>query len=273
MEQKFFGYVYVHTDKTNGKQYIGQSIQPSKRRWRETAYRSSVIFYNALRARGGFSQFESKIIEYALSQKELDLLEEKYIKEYKTLAPNGYNALSIAVGKVVYTPEVRKKISDSHKEFHAQRKHEIVAINRKHHKFENEVETKHCSRCNRFKTLDNFVKFRRTWDGLFNFCKSCVKKKRKYPKRLSQEQWKESYRTRNEKMTFSVKKAYEDIELRNLISERNRKPLKAINVKTGETLFFKSAMEAKVAGFNNTCISRCIKQNKPYRGFIWSKVS
>lgn len=46
---------------------------------------------------------------------------------------------------------------------------------RKEHKFDNDIELKHCGKCDSWKTLVNFNKLKSSWDGLRHQCKDCVK--------------------------------------------------------------------------------------------------
>ena len=50
-------------------------------------------------------------------------------------------------------------------------------MKRKEHKIINNVELKHCNKCNQWKELKNFNKSKKQWDGLRFYCKSCLKKK------------------------------------------------------------------------------------------------
>lgn len=88
-------YIYLITDKTNNKQYIGQTINFEKR-MKEHTYgrnkRRNCIIDKAIQKHKK-ENFEFKIIDSATSQEEIDLLEKKYIKEYNCLKPNGYNIL------------------------------------------------------------------------------------------------------------------------------------------------------------------------------------
>ena len=44
---------------------------------------------------------------------------------------------------------------------------------RKHHEIIQNIEHKHCGKCNKWKVLDNFGKCKPNWDGLYCFCKVC----------------------------------------------------------------------------------------------------
>jgi hypothetical protein len=48
---------------------------------------------------------------------------------------------------------------------------------RKLHRVVNDVEEKHCSKCNVWKSIDNFRNYDRKWDGLRSHCKICEQKK------------------------------------------------------------------------------------------------
>ena len=88
-------YVYMFTNKINGMSYIGQSINPEKR-YKEHLYgrksKKDTYFDKALKKYGDIN-FEYKIIDSALSQEQIDKLEQFYIKKYNTLKPFGYNIL------------------------------------------------------------------------------------------------------------------------------------------------------------------------------------
>lgn len=88
-------YIYLIKNKINNKNYIGQTINYEKR-IKEHLYlrkdRKNMIIDSAIN-KYGKENFEFKIIDIAYSQNKIDELERKYIKEYNSLIPNGYNIL------------------------------------------------------------------------------------------------------------------------------------------------------------------------------------
>ena len=83
---------YMHTNKINGKRYIGITCQDPKARWGSTG--NGYIgqpFYNAIE-KYGWDNFDHEIIADGLSKAEAMILEGKKIEEYKTyMHENGYN--------------------------------------------------------------------------------------------------------------------------------------------------------------------------------------
>lgn len=86
--------IYMHTNKINGKKYIGQTFQNIEYRWRQdgSGYKGQP-FYNAIE-KYGWDNFEHKILKQnILSQEEANSWEIYYIKKYNTYnARYGYNA-------------------------------------------------------------------------------------------------------------------------------------------------------------------------------------
>lgn len=85
--------IYKHTNKKNGKVYIGQTIQKPEDRWKNGAgYRSCVKFYNAIQ-KYGWDNFEHEILEQKeMTQKEADEKENYYISFYNSQNDEkGYN--------------------------------------------------------------------------------------------------------------------------------------------------------------------------------------
>lgn len=82
--------VYKHTNKINGKVYIGQTINYSKR-CTPSNYKGSTYFYNAIQEYG-WNNFSHEFLKTNLSQEEADYWECYFIKLYKSTDPlYGYN--------------------------------------------------------------------------------------------------------------------------------------------------------------------------------------
>ena len=111
------GYVYLVTNKVNGKKYVGQSLQPDiKTRW--NSHRSikkrtvGRILHNAYK-KYGFDKFDYKIICICFDE-DTNKYEEEYIKKYNTLYPNGYNLLQGGNNKK-HNEETKRMLSELNK--------------------------------------------------------------------------------------------------------------------------------------------------------------
>lgn len=90
--------IYIIKNEINNKVYIGQSINIEKRIkehfWKaqnkkDVSYNTAI--HQAIR-KYGKENFSWKILQEC-TEEELDSLEKKFIKEYNSLTPNGYNIL------------------------------------------------------------------------------------------------------------------------------------------------------------------------------------
>ena len=79
------GFVYISTNNINGKRYVG-SHNGSRKKY----FGSGVLIKKALKKYGN-KNFSREILEECETIEEARSLEEKYIREYDTLYPNGYN--------------------------------------------------------------------------------------------------------------------------------------------------------------------------------------
>lgn len=90
--------IYKITNLINGKCYIGQSLNISRRIY-DHFYRSqdensnayNALLHQAIR-KYGKENFEWEVIKKC-NAGELDKLEKKYIQEYNSITPNGYNIM------------------------------------------------------------------------------------------------------------------------------------------------------------------------------------
>lgn len=82
--------VYVHTNKINGKKYVGQSSNVVQR-WRcgGKNYFSSAKFFNAIK-KYGWDNFTHEILFQDLNKEAANNIEKQLIKEYDSIN-NGYN--------------------------------------------------------------------------------------------------------------------------------------------------------------------------------------
>lgn len=108
--------VYIHTNKTNDKKYIGITGQnPPERRWRNgTAYKNNPYFINAIE-KYGWDGFKHEVILTGVTLVYAQQVEIALIKHYKTRNPlYGYNLTNGGEGVEAMTDEIRKKISVAH---------------------------------------------------------------------------------------------------------------------------------------------------------------
>lgn len=107
--------VYMHTNKLNGKKYIGQTRQPLNQRWREgKGYkRANSHFFNAIQ-KYGWGNFKHEVLAEGLTCDEANELEIKFIAEYNTTNKEyGYNA-EIGGKNSPCSEETRQLISLNH---------------------------------------------------------------------------------------------------------------------------------------------------------------
>lgn len=84
--------VYVHTNKVNGKRYVGITRQKPNQRWRDgKGYKQCTYFERAIN-KYGWDGFDHEIIADKLTEEEAKNMERLLIRELKTQDENyGYN--------------------------------------------------------------------------------------------------------------------------------------------------------------------------------------
>lgn len=111
-----FGRIYCVTSKTSGKRYVGQTINAIESRLGGhvcSALRqgSELPFHRAIRLYG-IDDFEVTLLEECDSIDNLNSAEVKWIAEFNTLAPNGYNCTTGGDGFVM-SEDTKFRISQS----------------------------------------------------------------------------------------------------------------------------------------------------------------
>lgn len=82
-------YIYLITNLINGKQYVGQTTDFT-RRMTAHKYGAKQLIDQAIQ-KYGKDNFTYEIIDQSDDSEEINNLEIKYIKDYNSLVPNGYN--------------------------------------------------------------------------------------------------------------------------------------------------------------------------------------
>jgi group I intron endonuclease len=109
--------IYLRTNKINGKQYVGQTVNFEKRQneWNcnKAIYAGSYI--NNAREKYGIENWVVKVLRECDTQDELDEWEKYYIKTLNTKRPFGYNLTDGGGGLSGYclSEETKEKISKS----------------------------------------------------------------------------------------------------------------------------------------------------------------
>ena len=125
MDKKYC--IYKHTNRVNGKIYIGQTYQEPKKRWQNglSAYSHNEHFYNAIK-KYGWNNFDHEILLENLSKEEMKYWEDYYIEYYESRNPDkGYNIMKggqVSPFQILWQDEnFRKKISQQQSELMKER--------------------------------------------------------------------------------------------------------------------------------------------------------
>lgn len=104
--------VYCHTNRINGKKYIGITSQRPERRWSNgRGYVNNEYFYRSIQ-KYGWHNFQHEILYTDLSKEEAESIEINLISEYGCTDPQkGYNIEQGGNGTEKFTDEIKSKIS------------------------------------------------------------------------------------------------------------------------------------------------------------------
>lgn len=114
------GYIYLRTNRINGKKYVGLTtdLKTRQNRWNDLNQPYAGKAINRARAKYGIDSFSFEILKEC-DDKELDKWEIYYIKELNTKVPYGYNMTDGGGGTSGYTyshsEETKKKMSEARK--------------------------------------------------------------------------------------------------------------------------------------------------------------
>lgn len=109
--------VYVHTNKINGKKYVGVTGQDPEKRWNNgKGYtKRQPHMYNAIQ-KWGWDNFEHQILISDISVEDASFIEQALIAEWNLQDPQyGYNAQSGGLTHATLSDEIKEKISKAHK--------------------------------------------------------------------------------------------------------------------------------------------------------------
>ena len=115
--------IYKATNKLDGKCYIGQSTFDLDKRKGEhlrgsRRQRPKYYLHRAIK-KHGMDNFEWAVLAECDTRDEMNKTEMKFIEQYKSLAPNGYNSIMMALGGDLFSQfsetkmeRIRKRISE-----------------------------------------------------------------------------------------------------------------------------------------------------------------
>lgn len=107
--------VYCFTNKINGKKYVGLTSNVKQRHRQHKSTRNRCpVFSNAIK-KYGFENFDFEVLVEDLSREEASRFEIKFIKEFNTLVPNGYNRTEGGDSSVKHTKETIEKIIEKNR--------------------------------------------------------------------------------------------------------------------------------------------------------------
>lgn len=100
--------VYVHTNKIDGKKYVGITKQEPEKRWNNGAgYKSNHRFYEAIE-KTGWENFSHDIIATGLSKMDAEIMEAELIEQYHSNVENfGYNIQSGNVNNITLDDDAK----------------------------------------------------------------------------------------------------------------------------------------------------------------------
>ena len=109
--------VYVHTNKTNGKKYIGITCRKPEERWHGGSnYKYNPHFYRAIK-KYGWDGFDHEVLFFGLTKSQADSWERALIAQWNTTDENyGYNIGLGGEGHESFSARTRKKMSRSAKQ-------------------------------------------------------------------------------------------------------------------------------------------------------------
>ena len=270
-----FGVVYKHTNKVNGKVYIGKTTQNINRRFRNgRGYKSCVVFNNAIN-KYGWSNFETTILYRTTHLEELKKIEGEYILKYKSNNPKyGYNIVEIDKGLDVYPEESRLKMAKARYKYLATLTEPLIPHNKNVHIANKAGDIcKKCPKCQEIKILGDFGKYKKTWDGLNYTCRKChnAVTKAAYARipKLSKEEVDQSYKNRTEAKVKGAAWLKDNLEWKQQQSDRNSKPVEKLSL-VGEVIKeYKNIKSYKADGYCYSGVNTAIKKNTKYKGFYW----
>lgn len=105
--------VYIHTNKINGKKYVGITSKTCEERWRDgRGYKRCTLFNKAIK-KYGWDGFDHEIVASNLTQSEAEDMEKSLIAQFQTTNPEfGYN-LSEGGHAPLLSEETKQKISEA----------------------------------------------------------------------------------------------------------------------------------------------------------------
>lgn len=105
--------IYLITNLLNGKKYVGQSVD-IKKRWNEHKYHDNSMLVHRAIAKYGIDNFKFEVI-CECTKGELNELEKKYIQEYNSMHPNGYNLKTGGGQCIEYCEASKRRMSEAQK--------------------------------------------------------------------------------------------------------------------------------------------------------------
>jgi hypothetical protein len=105
--------VYAITNKTNGKVYVGQTVNSAGLRWQSHITTSGAgvsAIKHAIR-KHGVDAFDFCVIDLAETREQLNHKEQFWVEHLNTLSPNGYNLVSGGNARGEVSEETRNRIS------------------------------------------------------------------------------------------------------------------------------------------------------------------
>jgi group I intron endonuclease len=265
------GYIYKITNTITNKCYIGETKQNNiEVRWKQHK--------NTIKNGIGCPALKDAVKKYGIVNFKFEILlicfdedrykyEIEYIKKYNSKVPNGYNILGGGPGGgfdgKIHSEETKKHISEKIKQKY----------------IDNPNLKREISERNKIIMNSEIIK-NKISEGMLNSKKYQQMIKDKKVGNINNSFHSEE--TKN-KIRESVKKYYNenrDNENHNINIVKHREAMaKSVGIKIGQydlnnvliSTFISYADASRQIGISSSTIKKCVKDNKPNRGFIWKK--